>query len=136
MSYTKKSFTAKIKTDLLDAADNCTKSGEAQSIADCVNRGLEMFLKLKKFYPLKKEIKLTSKQLGELRRLGIVDEIGIRNYWIKQEADRRSRQSKSKNAAIEEIAAELNMTPEIVHDIYYRKSKKEKPVFDRLKEIE
>jgi hypothetical protein len=87
--------------------------------------------------PDAEEIKLNREQIEHYRTLGIIDENGIRNLWIKHEFQCRqiSKEKRRKYDIINELAAELFMEPKAVEDIIYRKKERKKQFISLIKEI-
>ncbi len=81
-------------------------------------------------------MKLTEDDLSILRKLGILDEIGVRNYYIRNKINKKISEGNKITLSIIEVAKELNMSEDTVHDIYYRKQKRNKEYFYKVKEIE
>ncbi len=138
-SQSKKRINISLSTDVLTSSGHCLRNdNEADSLTSLIEKALIIFLKEKGHYPPKNtDIKLSEHQLEEYRECGIIDETGVRNYYIRKEIDKRHAETKKGKALIiEELAKELNMTTEAVHDIYYRKQKRNKPFFELIKKIE
>lgn len=79
------------------------------------------------------DIKLSKKQIEDLRKVGLLDEIALRNLWIKKEFVRRSRRSKlpknkSKKIIVQNIANKLGMDPQRVRIIIYQRLVRKKPL--------
>jgi len=135
----KKRINVWLSTDVLTSSIHCMRGDkEVNSLTLLVEKALIIFLSEKGYYPPKNtEIKIDEKQLEEFRNLGIIDEIGIRNYYIRKEIDKRCRETKKKKALIiEDLSKELFMTKEAVREIYYRKQSRNKPFLKLIKKIE
>jgi hypothetical protein len=81
------------------------------------------------------ELILNREQLEILRQLGIVDEVGLRDYWIRKEIDRRHALGEKKGKVILEIAEVMFMEPQRVHEIYYKKKENKKNRYLDIEEI-
>ena len=139
MSSSKKRINIRLSPDILTSSGHYLKNeNEVDNLTKLIEKALIIFLKDKNYYPPRNtDIKLNEQQLDEYRECGIIDETGVRNYYIRKEIDKRQAESKKGKALIiEELAKELIMTTEAVHDIYYRKQKRNKPFFELIRKIE
>ena len=82
-------------------------------------------------------IKISEKLLSDLRAAGLIDEVMLRNLYIKKEFSRRSKNRKlgSKKTVIKKLAKELNMRPETIGNIIYQKHNRKKPIIINIKEL-
>jgi hypothetical protein len=82
------------------------------------------------------KIVLTKKQLDELRSAGIIDELALRNLYIKREyCKRNARYNETKEFIMQEIADELGLGFSTVKNIIYQKVKRKKPLMICVKEL-
>jgi len=134
----KKGINIGLPEDVLYSSEQYIKlKKEIKSLSDLIETALTKFLKSEGFYPPVKEINLTKEQIERYRQLGILDENGLRNLWIKQEFRRRqvSGGKKKSKDIINELANELIMEPKAIEDIVYRKKERRKPPFILIEEI-
>jgi uncharacterized membrane protein len=82
-------------------------------------------------------IKISVNMLSKLRAAGLIDEVMLRNIYIKKEFVKRSGKPNkcSKNQTIKGIAAELFMAPKTVKAVIYRRKHRKKPFLTNIKEL-
>ena len=72
-----------------------------------------------------KDISLSKKEIEKLRKLGVLDEISLRNIWIEREIKRKLKEeNKSKSQIKEEIAENNCMTIDALNMGLYRQRNK------------
>lgn len=82
------------------------------------------------------KIKISKKELDKFRKLGIVDEIALRNLFFKKEIEKRSAQEgKTVGDVIEEVAEENCLAPDTVRAIFYYKESRKKDYTAPIQDI-
>ncbi|MGD1007231.1 MAG: hypothetical protein ABR980_08390 [Ignavibacteriaceae bacterium] len=140
MSVKKKRIDISLSKEVISTSENfLKKQKEVKTLTALIEKSLSIFLSPQNgdSYPHVKDINLGEEQLEHYRELGILNENGVRNLWIKQEFQRRQNfpEKKKKCDIVKELAAELIMEPAAVEDIIYRKKERKKQFFTLIKEI-
>ena len=82
-------------------------------------------------------IKVSKGLIAKLREAGLLDEIALRNLYIKKQFLKRCKKYKkqTKKQIIKTIAEELGMEPDTVDNIIYQKLTRKKPLLIQIDEI-
>jgi hypothetical protein len=145
LALKKKRINICLSRDVFSNSENfLKKQNRVKTLTVLIEKSLKYFMSRKARRPLNRKnqrhdgaIRLTKELLGRYRSLGIIDENGVRNVWIKQEFKRRqfSGVKRKKYDIITELARQLFMDPSTIEDIIYRKKGRKKHFLSFIEEI-
>jgi hypothetical protein len=145
LAIKKKRINIRLSRDVISNSENfLKKQNRVKTLTVLIEKSLRYFISRKTRRASNRKnqrhggtIRLTKEQLGHYRSLGIVDENGVRNLWIKQEFKRRkfSDIKRKKYDIINELARQLFMDSSTIEDIIYRKKGRKKHFSSFIEEI-